>query len=181
MTPDLGVAIASLGFSVVTSVFAGYIALVSLKYSAKPRLRIDCDVDGRAFSAAQALTVHFAVSNIGHWYSKPSATHTRLYINFPLEVQLIECRFGSGLQRSDAEPKPGKGGHQYLLATGLRISFGELPEVVEVDVVLPGTVGRCKGWVAAFAAETDCGRWPFSLRVSPQPETPKAVLVDPSI
>ena len=88
MKPDLLVAILSLIVSTVTSIFLGYIAFLTLRFAARPRLRIkllpELDRGESVFECCDSATLRFHMVNVGHWYSKPAATNIRLYINFDL-------------------------------------------------------------------------------------------------
>src|SRR5437773_7518258 len=84
---DRVISIASLALSAVTSLFAGYIAFVTLRFTATPKVRIELlnarDSNGRlSFEAASGQTFRFMITNIGQWYAKPAARRIHMFVSF---------------------------------------------------------------------------------------------------
>src|SRR6266496_3260847 len=103
----------SLVVSTASCIFLGYLAFLTLKFTAQPRLRIRILPESTrpvesVFSCSEQVLLRFEISNVGRWYAKPVATHIRLYFNFDPQCEPIEIRYGSTLEKIETNARWGK-------------------------------------------------------------------------
>jgi hypothetical protein len=164
MDASLIISLASLAVSSITSVFAGYIAIIALQMTAKPKLKMNLLQD-TGFSPSEQVTLRFQVENIGHWHSKPAATFMRTYVAFDPALDPIAVRFGSDLRHEKRQVLRGKGGSKYMHVPTGSVFYGEPPEVFELDITMPAKPGLYRGWAAVESKQGDCGVHRFSIGV----------------
>jgi hypothetical protein len=163
------ISIVTLIFLIVSSSFLGLLTLLMLQSSAKPKLRVTVSSPGHhelAFNQGQTCTLRFFLENVGHWYgAKPAASNVRLRVNFERAFEPRIIRYGSDLEISNGDVRPGVGNGQYMKADGIYLFHEEPGEAVEVDVQMPAAEGTYRFWVAAHANEGGCGVHKFQLKV----------------
>jgi len=167
------IAALSLVASLATAVAATYVAYRALVFSAKPRLSLTVDPpeNSRRFAPGEQTTFMIHLHNVGYWYSKPAATEIHAFVNVDEGCDVLQLRYGSGLEISvdESAAKIGKGLHggksRYLEAFGIFLTQAEAAESMELTVRTPMAPGRYEGWVALFAKEGDCGVHSFQFYV----------------
>lgn len=154
------------------SVFTGYLALVALRFTAKPKLkitalRLSCGGESGCliFEKSEVGTLRFKCENVGHWYAKPAATHTTLYINLPVGFEPKEVRYGPLLEFAHSKSGRRSDGGTYTEIQDLHINFRETAWQIQMDVRVPDERRRSRGWVTAYAQEGDCGVHEFGMEV----------------
>lgn len=157
--------VSGLAVSVVTAIFTGYLAIVALRLTAKPRVAITPLVSSQ-YAPGEEASLTFLVQNIGSWYGKPAASELVLWVNVDPACEPLQLLFGSALERADTQVMVGKGGAKYLMARGIWVTYGEPPETIKLDVRLPVTPGRYAGWLTAHSDEGDLGAFPFEMNVA---------------
>jgi hypothetical protein len=154
---------------VISSSFLVLLTLLMLQSSAKPKLRVTVSSPGKdklEFHEGELSTLRFYLENVGHWYwAKPAASNVRLRVNFEIAFNPRMIRYGSDLEISNGDVRPGVGNGQYMKAQGIYLFHEEAGEAVEVDVQMPTEEGTYSFWVAAHANEGGCGVHKFKLKV----------------
>lgn len=159
------IAVVSLLFSVITTIFIIYLTVLTLKISAKPKLKIVLKDNDRKFYPSEEVKLNYHLKNVGHWYGKPAAKNVVLYINFEPSFELLEIRYGSNLEKVDTNVFRGKNNCKYMKAKGIHLTYLEPGENVELKVKMPNTEGNYSSWIAAFSEEGDCGVHKFKIIV----------------
>lgn len=170
MKMDSAIPVYSLVVSTASSIFLGYLAFLTLKFTAQPRLKIRILSESTrpvetVFACGERVVLHFNISNVGRWYAKPVATHIRLYFNFDPQCEPIEIRYGSTLEKTESNVRWGKAYSRYLKISGIHLSYGEFGEETEVVVKMPAKPGSYKCWVSAFCDQGGCGVHRFFFEV----------------
>jgi hypothetical protein len=148
--PHLVIELASLAASIVTGLAALYIAYVALQHTARPNIDIRLIAPQR-IRRGEEVTIIFEVTNIGHWYAKPSAINVTIFFNFDPAFDLIESRYGSTQEFKDSEPQIGKGGMKYLKAKGLKLGYGHGGEQVHIIARAPAQRGDYRVRLSAYS------------------------------
>jgi hypothetical protein len=151
------IALASLVFTIVTTICVVYLAYAALAQTVRPNLTVS--LLSRRHLQADEVSMHvFEVINIGRWYGSPMAVDVTVYCDFPPEFQLRELRYGSTQEHVNVEVKTGKRGTRYLKARGIKLSrhlHGEEIHVIAQAPSLPGTYRvRLSGYSANGASFT---------------------------
>jgi hypothetical protein len=161
------VAVASLVVSIVTLLVTTGIALLALKFTATPSVRVSMTTSSPTswFAAGEEITLDFHLWNVGHWYAKPAATSVLVYLNFEQDFTPVEARWGSVLQNPAGSVRRGKGNSHYFRIHHLHLFHGEPPETIRAVVRAPQRAGRFRCWLTLLAEEGDCGVHDFLIRV----------------
>jgi hypothetical protein len=181
-SPELIVSVVSLAISIVTSIFAGYLALAALRFTARPKLRVLIYKNGNSpaerlvIRPLECVTLHFRVHNVGAWYAKPAATKARAYLNLNPALEPLELRHDSLLDSDNGRFVRRRDGGGYFRIIGLNVNYREPPEEFDIDIRAPEKPGIYKAWTTIYAEEGDCGVHPFEIHVIPEVQPP-----DPSI
>ncbi|MCK4821456.1 hypothetical protein KA005_37165, partial [bacterium] len=154
MTFDQKISLASLVINFISFVFLGVIAFLTLRFTAKPKLKIGLkDVEkiqgSYLFGSGQIAKLRFYLSNKGHFYAKPAIINVLLYINFHPSFDPIKANYGSVLELDTNEVHRGKHNSKYLVASGIKLYHKEPGEEVVVQVKTPSDSGIYKCWIAA--------------------------------
>lgn len=160
------IALMSLLFTVLTTLFIIYLTILTLRFTAKPRLRVSL-LDDRAtgYYTSETITLKYLVENIGRWYGRPAAKNVFLYVNFDPAFEPFEIRFGTTLEKSNTTVCRGKRNCKYLNADGIHLTYQEPGEQIACTVSLPDKEGSYRSWIAAFSDEGDCGVHRFNIRI----------------
>jgi hypothetical protein len=174
---DRVLAISTLAVATATSVFAAYIAFVSLRFTAAPKVSIQllkprADDEEFRFPAGSHQTLRFVISNIGRWYAHPPATRVHMYISFSVGCVPTKVRYGSAQELTSDEVKLGKLERLYVEASGISVVYGEEQgeeqgEEFHVEVTMPLVAGVQKCFIAAFCGDgigLGFHEFPFDVR-----------------
>lgn len=168
------ISVISLIFTVITTIFIIYLTILTLKISAKPRLKVFLKKEnGAKFYPSEVVKLRYQLQNIGHWYGKPAAKNVTLYINFESSFEPIEISYGSNLEIKNHRVFRGKKNCKYMKAEGIYLTYWEPGEEVEVKVKMPNEKGNYCSWIAAFSEEGDCGVYKFNIPVTKKEKSGK--------
>ena len=134
----------------ITAFCALYLAYVALKHSATPNIKIRM-LNDNAFFCKQRVFFIFECTNIGYWYAKPTALNVTVFCNFSPGFELLELRYGSNQSYVDADAKIGVGKMHYLKAKGLKLTYGEEGEAIQVKAITPKDEGEYKIRLSAYS------------------------------
>ena len=148
----------------------GIIAYLTLKYTAKPKLKIILvDLEKLLGSywirSGNDVELKFCLLNKGHLYVKPAIIDMTLYINFDPSFEPISVKYGSVLELESKEIYRGKNNSKYLIVTGVKLYHKEPPEYILVKVRTPNDEGIYRCWISARAGHDDLGYHDFMLKV----------------
>jgi len=135
------IAVASLAFTIITTVCALYLAFAALRHTARPTVGVRLSSPGVLPCDREHWFV-FVLENQGHWYGRPTAIDVAVFCNFTHAFQLLECRYGSAQEFSDRTVKVGVGRMHYLKAKGIKLTYGEEGEEVHVLARTPKGPGE---------------------------------------
>lgn len=161
MEPDVVdrmINIISMVLSAITSLFAGYIAFVTLRLTATPRVRIDfLNAKGGnnrpSFKAQSQKMLKFSITNAGHWYAKPPALRIHMFISFEPGCSPTAVRYGSVQEIRNTDVKIGIGRRPYLEASGISVFYGEPGEEFLIEATMPRKSGTYRCWIAASCGD----------------------------
>ncbi|MGD0013556.1 MAG: hypothetical protein ABSD56_03900 [Bryobacteraceae bacterium] len=158
--------------SIVLTFFTAWLTLIILKFTVRPKIRISAH-GRRRWSPSEPATLRFDLKNVGHWYGRPPATNTKVYVNVAPPLEPIKIRYGSILERTDEKVGPGKGGVKCLRAEGIDLFYEEPGESIELQLMTPDAKGRYRIWLSLYSEQGGHTVYRTSLRVLPRP-VPKA-------
>lgn len=167
---NLHIDIISLFLDFISFIFLGIIAFLTLRFTAKPKLKIFLDgfekIQGQYWFPSDKIASHiFCLKNVGHLYAKPAIINLTLYINYEPAFELIGVKYGSILELENSEVRRGKNNSKYLSVTGIKLYHKEPSEKVIVNVKMPKQSGIYICWISARMNEYDLGVHNFKIKV----------------
>jgi len=151
---------------IIDSIASTILALLALRYTARPRLEVTFDHGKRRtrLPPNTRITLKMLVWNKGHIYAKPAAHGVIGWINFPEDFfrrggELLEIRYGpKDKKHTNREVKPGVGRRRYIAIKkpGIVVYPQEPPEEVEIDMLTPDG-GEYRIEIPLYSDEGDCG------------------------
>lgn len=162
--------IISLFFDFISFIILGIIAFLTLKFTAKPKLKISLEdhekIQGQYwFLSDTTVSQIFCLKNVGHLYAKPAIINLKLYINYESTFELIGVKYGSILELESSEVRRGKNNSKYLTVAGIKLYHKEPIEQVVVNVKMPKQSGTYDCWISARMNEYDLGTHNFKIKI----------------
>ncbi len=160
----------SLSLNFVSFVVLALIAFLTLKYTAKPKIKIKMvgieRIKGTYWMLADNVMEHkFVLLNVGHFYAKPAIINAKFYTNYDPEFEMFSARFGSALEIESSKIRRGKNNSKYITISGVSLYQSEPPEYVTVQIRTPIKPGIYNCWISAKMNETDLGTHKFKMKV----------------
>jgi hypothetical protein len=151
---DRVISIVSLTLAAFTSLFAGYIAFAGLRFTARPKIRVELlnPKDGAkrlVFPPESHQILRFKFTNVGQWYAHPPARRIHMFISFTKGCKPTAVHYGSTQETPNTDVKTGKGARPYLEVEGMSSFYKEEAEEFHVDIVMPIESGTFDCEVAA--------------------------------
>ncbi|WP_261569497.1 hypothetical protein [Frankia gtarii] len=159
--------IASLAFSVITATFTGYIALIGLRFTAKPHLRcsVTPDLNDTVFRCGETIRIEIMLNNRGHWYGNPVATDVHVWFDLDPRFEPIVLHSGWADEHEYRDTRIGKGGAKTIRAKGLISTYGLPPERMRLTVKVPDSPGEYSGTIITISGEGSHDVDPLTFRV----------------
>jgi hypothetical protein len=151
MTLSDKIAVASLCFTVVTTLCVIVLAYLALAQTVRPSITATL-VSSINLRCGQESLISFALVNDGHWYGSPMAVDVTVFCNFPPAFELREIRYGSVQEYRNSDVRIGVGGMRFLKVKGIKLARHESPEEIHVLVVAPDKPGSYRARLAAYSA-----------------------------
>jgi hypothetical protein len=156
-------------FEIISTAILGYIAYLTLTFTAKPKIRIYYEGDTKTnrlrLITNTQVCLNFRLKNIGHWHSKPAATNVTLSLNFDPQFNLTLAKYGANLENQTNHVSIGKNLMKNFCVGGIILTAREPEEYVQVELVTPKYEGTYKTIIAALSDEGDLGVHPFYINV----------------
>jgi len=151
-------------------IFLGIIAFLTLKHTAKPKLKVKLkDIEKIRGSywvlAKEEIELRFQLLNVGHVYAKPAIVDMTLYVNFHPDFEPYSLKFGSILELETQEVARGKENSKYLVATGIKLYNREPGEFILAKIHTPRKSGIYPCWISARSDHDDLGYHYFPIKV----------------
>jgi len=156
--------------SFLSFIFLGIIAFLTLKHTAKPKLKIILKekekIQGSYWALPRSdIELKFYLLNKGHLYAKPAIINLTLYVNLHPSFEPLSLFYGSVLEHETKEIKRGKNNSKYLVATGIKLYHKEPGEYILLKVRTPKTAGTFPCWISARADHDDLGYHYFPIKI----------------
>jgi hypothetical protein len=161
----------SLILNFITSIILGLLAYLTLKFTAKPKLKLTLSGFEKikkyyTTEINKDNTITIEIKNVGRFYAKPASTNTRLWINFDQNFDLRSAKFGATNEKTDDIVKRGKNNSKYFMADGIHLFYLESGETVIVNFISPNKPGIYDCWISYNSSEADYGIFQFKIKVN---------------
>ena len=170
MSIDQKIALASLAITVLSFFVLGVIAYLTLKFTAKPKIKVSL-IDLEKIQGTYWLLsdknyrIQFQLSNVARFYAKHATSITKVYLNFDSSFEIVRIFYGSNLEIESQDVLQGKGNSKYCVARNIQLFYGEGDERIDVEIITPKSLGVYKCWLAARAENCDHGIHLFKLKI----------------